>query len=132
MDHTADLGINVFGTDAETLFRHAALALRDQIVEPADLKARHECRVVVAGDGWPDLMVNWLREILYLWAGKACLLHSVHIESITENHLISRCRVDPFSLKRHRLKSEIKAVTYHQIQVHDTGHGWEARVIFDI
>ncbi len=76
-------------------------------------------------------MVNWLREILYLWAGEAILVQSVQIESISENHLSAHLLVDPFSLDRHTLKSEIKAVTYHQIQVFDTGSRWESKVIFD-
>jgi len=35
-------------------------------------------------------------------------------------------------LSRHTLKTEIKAVTYHGLEVKKTGQGWEAQVIFDI
>jgi len=40
--------------------------------------------------------------------------------------------VDDYCPGRHVLKHEIKAVTYHQIQVSETESGWEARVIFDV
>ena len=131
MDHTADIGVHVYGCDAKDLFQNAALALVDQLVETLDLIPRQEEQITIEGNDWPDLMVNWLREILYLWAGKAILVQSVQIESLSENSLAAHLWVDPFSLDRHTLKSEIKAVTYHQIQVFDTGDRWEANIIFD-
>ena len=131
MDHTADLGVHVYGRDPKDLFQNAALALVDQLVETRDLLARQEEQITIKGNDWPDLMVNWLREILYLWVGKAILVQSVQIESISENRLTAHLWVDPFSLDRHTLKTEIKAVTYHQIQVFDTGRMWESKVIFD-
>jgi len=132
MDHTADFGIHVFGDNAKSLFQNAAMALMDQLVETVDLLAREERRIVIEGNDWPDLMVNWLREILYLWTGEDNFVQSIQIESIAEKHLTAHVWVDPFSPERHKLISEIKAVTYHQIQVHKTGSRWEADVIFDI
>jgi len=130
--HTADVGIRVFGENPKALFQNSAMALMDQIVETASLLPQKEIRFTIKGNDWPDLMVNWLREILYLWSGKALLTRSVQIQSITEKSLSSHVWVDPFSLQRHTLISEIKAVTYHQIQVLDRGSSWEAKVIFDI
>jgi SHS2 domain-containing protein len=131
IDHTADFGIHVFGGNEKDLFQNAAMALMDQLVETVDLLARQEKRITIEGNDWPDLMVNWLREILYLWAGEETLVQSVQIEAIAENSLAAHLWVDPFSSERHKLKSEIKAVTYHQIQVFDAGNRWEAKVIFD-
>jgi SHS2 domain-containing protein len=132
LDHTADFGIHVFGDNVKNLFQNAALALMEQLVETADLLGREERQIVLEGNDRPDLMVNWLREILYLWTGEECLVQSVRIESITEKQLKARVWVDPFSPDRHKLISEIKAVTYHQVQVYKTCSRWEANVIFDI
>ena len=131
IDHTADFGLHVFGDTAKDLFRNAAMALMDQLVETSDLLARKDKRISLEGNDWPDLMVNWLREILYLWAGEETLVQSVRIESLTENNLTAHLWMDSFSPKRHTLKSEIKAVTYHQVRVFDAGNRWEATVIFD-
>lgn len=132
IDHTADFGIHVFGENATSLFQNAAMALMDQLVETKDLLAREEKRIAIEGNDWPDLMVNWLREILYLWTGEERFTQSIQIESITEKHLTAHLWVDPFSPERHNLLSEIKAVTYHQVQVFKSGNRWEANVIFDI
>ncbi len=132
IDHTADFGVRVFGDNPIDLFQNSAMALMDQVVETASLLPQKEIRLSIKGNDWPDLMVNWLREILYLWSGKALLTRSVQIQSITEKCLSAHVWVDPFSLQQHTLISEIKAVTYHQIQVLDRGSSWEAKVIFDI
>ncbi|MDX2445634.1 MAG: archease [Desulfobacterales bacterium] len=131
IDHTADFGLRVFGDNPIDLFQNSAMALMDQVVETASLPPQKEIRLSIKGNDWPDLMVNWLREILYLWSGKALLTRSVQIQSITEKSLSSHVWVDLFSPQRHTLISEIKAVTYHQIQVLDRGGLWEATVIFD-
>ena len=38
----------------------------------------------------------------------------------------------PFNPERHEIINEIKAVTYHQIEVAEKGDHWEAQVIFDL
>jgi SHS2 domain-containing protein len=77
-------------------------------------------------------MVNWLREVLYLWNGKERLVKSVQILSLSENKLSAKIYFDPFTPNRHIIKTEIKAVTYHQVYVKSGSLGWEAGVIFDI
>ena len=132
IDHTADFGIRVFGHSAKGLFRNAALALMDQLVETAKPGDRQTRELSVEGRDWPDLMINWLREILYLWAGEELLVRTIQIEALFENKLIARLQTEVFSPQHHVIKNEIKAVTYHQIEVTDLDHRWEARVIFDI
>jgi SHS2 domain-containing protein len=132
IDHTADFGIRVFGADAADLFRNGALALTDMITDAQRVKGTHACHVRVVGNDWQDLMVNWLGELLYLWAGKEMVIQDVAIESICENEIEAVARVETYSPQRHVLKNEIKAVTYHQIQVFDSGAQWQAQVIFDV
>ena len=131
IDHTADFGIRVFGTDAADLFRNGALALTDLMTDARMVKSTQVCHIQVSGDDWQDLMVNWLRELLYLWAGEEKLIEDVDIESIRENEIEALVRCETYSPQRHVLKNEIKAVTYHQIQVLDSGSGWQAQIIFD-
>ena len=87
IDHTADFGVRIFGKDAADLFRNGALALTDLITDRPNAKSGRTCYIRVAGNDWEDLMVNWLREVLYLWSGKEMLLQDVTIESICENEM---------------------------------------------
>ena len=132
IDHTADFGIHVYGLDSKELFANAAWAVFDLITEMDQLSGLDSCRIEVSGDDWCDLMVNWLREVLYLWNGKELLVKNARILSLSETELTATLECDPFNPDRHVIKTEIKAVTYHQIQVNSSPQGWEAKIIFDI
>ena len=132
IDHTADFGIHVFGDDPATLFINAALAMVEQITDLKSIKATQTLTVSVHGTDWPDLMVNWLREVLYLWNGRELLSTRIAIETIGERQLRARIKAEPFDSRRHFIRQEIKAVTYHQIRVDQGPGGWEAEVIFDV
>ena len=132
MDPTADCGIQVFGKDLEALFNNAGLALFDLIADISLVKSGFEYPIQVSGSDWPDLMVNWLRELLYFWTGKELLIKEIEVTEIFEYQLTARIRADAYDSNRHRLNHEIKAVTYHRIQVTNPPTGWEAIVIFDV
>jgi len=132
IDHTADFGIHVFGSDPKALFANAAYAMFDMLTEINLLKGTGSTDLQVTGDDWPDLMVNWLRELLYFWNGKELLVKKVQILSLSETELSANIEFEPFDPDRHEIKIEIKAVTYHQIQVAGGPEGWEAKIIFDV
>ncbi|MBI5592267.1 MAG: archease [Deltaproteobacteria bacterium] len=132
IDPTADCGIQVFGKDLKALFENAGLALFDLVADIRLVKPGPEYPVQASGSDWPDLMVNWLRELLYFWSGKELLVKEIEVLEIFEYQLSARIRVEPFDATRHRLNQEIKAVTYHRIQVTHLPTGWEAIVVFDV
>jgi SHS2 domain-containing protein len=132
INHTADFGIHVFGSNPKDLFTNAALALFDVITDPTFLTDLKIHQIGISADDWPDLMVNWLRELLYLWTVKEMLVKHVDILSISEFKLTARVFFEHYDQNRHVINREIKAVTYHQIQVQVEPSGWESKVIFDV
>lgn len=124
--------MKVFGTDIKSLFTNAGLALFDLI---AGMNYRHApmtYRVSAKGEDWPDLMVAWLRELLYLWTGKELLVQSIDIDAVLPYAVSADVCCTRFDPNRHDIKHEIKAVTYHQIRVDQTTGGWESTIIFDV
>ena len=77
-------------------------------------------------------MVRWLGEILYLFEGEGQVVSSISINSISDKRLHAILELTPFAPPAHKILREIKAVTYHQIQVAEKGGRWEASVIFDM
>ena len=132
LDHTADLRIRVSGADPVDLFKNAGLALFDLITKPDRLKLREEIEVAVTGYDPADLMVNYLRELLYLWTGSEKLVKMIDILQISETSVSARVSADHYQPHRHTILHEIKAVTYHQIEVKRTADGWQAKVVFDV
>jgi SHS2 domain-containing protein len=132
IDHTADFGIQVFGKNPAELFANAAFAIFDLITDIRKVTGKNKKKVFVTSSDWPDLMVNWLRELLYLWNGNEMLVKEVDIHSISEKRLSATVFYEPYDSDHHVIKMEIKAVTYHQIQVAPTPRRWETRIIFDV
>jgi SHS2 domain-containing protein len=131
-DHTADLGVLVQAESVTALFEEAARALAAQICGPRPFEATGATRISVTGRDWPDLMINWLRELLYLVNGKQLVYGPVEIRMLAEFALEAVVPVDNAGCAPHDMVSEIKAVTYHQLQVEPRADGWQARIIFDI
>jgi len=132
IDPTADCGIEVWGADIKSLFENAGLALFDLIADSDRMKPAMEYSIQVDGSDWADLMLNWLRELLYFWTGTELLVKEIDVMEIHEFQLSATIRLEPYDADRHRLNHEIKAVTYHRIQVRPSPEGWEAIVIFDV
>ena len=127
IDHTADFRLEIFGVDEKDLFIQAGRALTDLITDPKTLQGRRRQTLMVSGDDWSDLMVNWLRELLYLWSGQERLVSRAVLQTLESTRLTATVTIDEFDARRHPVRNEIKAVTYHQIEVRPWRTGWRAR-----
>jgi SHS2 domain-containing protein len=133
IDHTADLGIEVTGRTKKELFTKATLSLMDIVVERKGTGAGvKEKALTVEGSDPADLLINFLREILYLFNGEALIVGACEITKCGNKALDARLLLEPYNKKKHVMKTEIKAVTYHGLAVKKTKKGWRARVIFDV
>jgi len=132
LDHTADLGIEVEGSSLEELFTRAGEAIFELMVDLDTVETAESRNLVIEGADLPDLWINFLREVLYLWGGESLLMKKVHVTNLTDTSLEATLDGEPYDSRRHDLNMEIKAVTYHQAEVVRTPEGWKGRVIFDV
>ena len=132
IDHTADLGIKVFGLTLAELFENAAFGLFDNIADLEKVNPKSEFNVEVQATDREALLVNWLSELNYLFLTRKELFESFHITEMNNEHLTATVRGEKLNLDRHEIYTEVKAVTYHKLYVKETGQGWEAQVIFDL
>ena len=131
-DHTADLGIEVSGGTIEELYAGAALALFDLLTDTEAVRVTQVRTIAVEGEDPPDLLVNFLRELLAIWNSAGFLGRECTIREVTPRRLTALLGGEPRDPLRHRIKTEIKAVTYHQPSVRRTAEGWVGRVVFDV
>jgi SHS2 domain-containing protein len=140
INHTADLGIKIHGSDLKNLFETAGSALVHLMVRGEHHGKTTSMKISISGEDLADLMVRWLGELLYLFDGENLVVTSIRMDTVSSIHMetVSSSRLEailetvPFDPSVHETHSEIKAVTYHQIQVTDKGNQWEASVIFDV
>ena len=132
IDHTADFGLEVHAPSMPMLLELSACAMFDQIVNRQTLGRTRQALISIQGQDWPDLMINWLRELLYIWNGRGYLLKSSSILVLSQFVLKARLHLVAFNTRKHRIYREIKAVTYHQAKVTWTAGNWKACIFFDV
>jgi len=54
------------------------------------------------------------------------------VESVGEDGLRAKVKGEPFREGIHEIKTGIKAVTYHRIEVRKTNGNWRVQIIFDL
>ena len=129
IEHTADVGIRAYGNTLEELFAAAAEGMFSLIADLSKVRPVGEGEVRVRGTDPPQLLVNWLQELLFLHETQRLLFvdFDVRIDGMV---LAGKARGEAIDKARHELKLAIKAVTYHGLTV-DPKAG-TAQVIFDI
>jgi SHS2 domain-containing protein len=129
--HTADMGIEARGGTLADLFEHAALGLLE-ILGAEQVACRQERTLTVTGYDVEELLVNWLSEVLYLLEGQGFLPAAFFIEAASRHGVRARVLGEPYDPARHRLQREVKAVTYHQLQVEGEDGDWRVRIYVDL
>lgn len=132
IDHTADIGIDVFGNSLRELFTNAAFALFDIITDLSKVEGKAEYKISISGIDREQLLVNWLSELLYLHDTKNLLFKDFCIADIQDTQLNASIWGEVFREDKHVIKTEMKAVTYHGLSITQADQRWKARVIFDL
>jgi len=141
LPHTADLKIRVYGNSIEELFKHALIGMFQSMRPAAPECHYNENKRLVCANlpinhaievNSPDrdaLLVDFLSYALYL--------SDVHNEAYLD------VTIDLLDMKRilahvHGIKikgfdeSEIKAVTYHDLNIVKMNGLWQTEIVFDI
>lgn len=86
-------------------------------------------RIEVEAYDREELLVAWLEELLFLVETRQVTFDIGEL-TLSEDGKRVGAKVDEYRISR--LEKEIKAVTYHGLQVRDTPAGLEATVVFDV
>jgi SHS2 domain-containing protein len=132
LDHTADIGLIVYGESLKTLFENAGEAFFHLITDLKKVKRRTERRIEIGKEDLERLMVDWLSELLYLHDVEHLLFKEFKIESVGEDGLKAVVKGEVFQEGVHVIKTGVKAVTYHRIEVRMENGRWRAQIIFDL
>jgi SHS2 domain-containing protein len=128
LDHTADVGIEATAPDLPGLFSEAVRGMAAVILaaDPPPPAAREP--VAAEADDLAALLVAVLDEALFRFETTGRLPVGAELE------VSDRRAEGSFGLVTPRAPDgpQIKAVTYHQLEVARGPEGWRARVFFDV
>src|ERR671910_638001 len=92
-------------------------------------------RFSAKGDDLYSLLFDWLDKVMLLLVsdGIAMSQFSVKIQQANDNYLLEgTARGEPLELDRHHYKVEIKAVTYHEMEIKQEKGIITARFLLDL
>lgn len=140
LEHPADVGFLARGKTVEELFAAAALAMCDYGWELDRVRPREKIEIRARAATLEDLIYSWLAELLFLsdaerWVFKKFVVSSIEQRASGDAKLWEiegTAHGERFEKKRHRPRTYIKAVTYHQLTVKQAPAGWSATVYLDV
>jgi SHS2 domain-containing protein len=128
----SELAVKVLGNSQVNLFANSAFALFDVMTEVDKIDIKERMPLEVEGTDRDDLLVNWMRELLYLYQGSGYLLREFHIREAKDTLVKAEVCGEKIDPDRHEIKREIVGVAYHQSRMQKTGDQWTAQLIFEI
>jgi SHS2 domain-containing protein len=131
-EHTADLGMRIAADDLAGLFAEAGRGLFAMLVENLDdVRPQRTLGFRVEGRELDYLLLDWLNELLFAFESQRVLLCDFNV-TLDDNGLTAQAAGEEIDPARHRLDHEVKAITYHHLQVEQADGRWRAEVIVDI
>jgi SHS2 domain-containing protein len=128
IEHTADWALRIRAETLEELFAQAAKGMF-ALIGQADLDANPIQRPITLGA--PDLetlLVTWLEELLYVLETEGLMLSICELRILSDTQLLATIGLQPV---KEQLK-EIKAVTYHQLDIMQDSEGYQVTIVFDV
>lgn len=132
IEHTADLGLQAWGRTLAELYANAAEGMCALYFDLRAVRPREQRAVTAQGYDREEVLVDWLRQLLWMIEVESFLPCRFEIRELNDTHLQATVSGEHFDPSRHRWRTGIKAVTYHNLHVAPTAEGaWEVQVIFD-
>ena len=132
LTRSSDLAIKVFGKTQAELFANSAFALFDLMTDVEKVEVRDHLTLEVEGTDRDDLMVNWMRELLYLFQGSGYLLKQFQVHEARDTYVRGEVSGEKYDPDRHEVQREFRSVVYDQSRMEKTGDQWTAQVIFEL
>lgn len=132
IDHTADIIIKAFGKNLAETFENAAKSMFDIITDNSEIESVGQYDIELEAPDLEQLLVDWLSELLFLSTSQNLVFGFFKVELDEEKkHIIAKVFGEKYNLSKHKIGVEIKAVTYHMLEVKNK-RPYHVQVLFDI
>ncbi len=116
-DHTADIGVIAYGGDFADLLKNAAIGMLSLVTDLDKVENKLSKEIMVQEKDDVSLLVGWLNELLYQLEAERLIFRDFTIVVQDGNRLAATCQGEQWDPVRHAIKREIKAVTYHNLNI---------------
>lgn len=133
-EHTADAKFHAFGETLEEAFGNAAMALFEVMLDTSRVRPLVSITVDIEAEDVEALLYDFLSELLLVFDADGIALSEfdVSIQRDEKWHLFAKCKGEPFDPSRHHPRTEVKAITFHELSVRRMNGRYELTVVLDI
>ena len=136
LPHMTDAFVEVQAPTLAGVFEEAAFAMFDVMTDPTAIERSFVDQFEVTSHDEISLFHDWLEQLLLEFDLDGKVYSVFHVEKIYPQNenlcLAAKAQGGLFERGRHPAKVEIKAVTYHRMEVRATPEGYVARYILDL
>jgi SHS2 domain-containing protein len=137
-----DAVIEAYGETLNEAFEQAARGLCNTMIDLQDVELGTEVNIDASGHDTHSLLFDWLDKVMLLLVADGIVMSEFKV-AISRNgnyrlkgtgnyRLKGTARGERIDLNRHKYKVEIKAVTYHEMQVNENDTGATVRFLLDL
>ncbi len=128
---TADIGIIAYGKNLNELFENAAKAVFNLMCNLEKVSPKEKKEIVVEEEEIDLLLVAWLSSLLAYKDIYNMMFSKFRVEIKNKYRLVGEAYGEEAS-ESHELRTEVKAVTYHNLEIKKKDDLWVARFIVDV
>lgn len=136
VDHTADIAIEVSGSTYMELFIASLAGWKNSVINAAATEQKTEIKEITLQENTvEELLVSFLQELNYLFENKKIYpasLSDLHIEKRNDHYLMRSVILFAPVSPEDEVKTEIKAVTFHQLDIKKENDVFKTLIVFDI
>jgi SHS2 domain-containing protein len=136
IEHTADVAVEIQSDSLKDLFTIAGTAWRQIVFGPSEIRPSSVRNFETEAESCEELLVEFLSELNYIWTIKRWIAGKVEEVIFREKPGIIRLNAqlsgEAYEPDRHIVEVEIKAVTFHQMDIKFEEGQYTTKVVFDI
>ena len=119
LEHATDAFIEVRASSLEEAFTQAGKAVVQTTIDMANVEEKEQRKISVSGKDLRYLLFNWLEEVIFqlITQGFAISRFELSLEKNQEYEIKAVIFGEPIDLKKHNFKVEIKAPTFHLMEI---------------
>ncbi len=121
----------VYGATLKELFLNAARGFTSLLVPETQGHPQTELELSLQADDTEELLVDWLRELLFYHQTRGFILISADIEELSDTSLTAKLAGRTRG-RDEEPEIEIKGVTYHALSIEKNDAGYSVTIVFDI
>jgi len=131
IEHTADIKFRAFGNTIEEAFENSALAMF-HVMYSGGASKKIRKNISVQGKDFESLLYNFLEELLILFDSEKFFVSEIVRLKIDKKNFKLNTELAGGKAENYKIGTDVKAVTYNEMLVHEKNGKWICQVVVDV